>query len=146
MVETTEEVGNFEEKYYYSISAKGFYLQSDMNLYANKPTDLVEISAGDYLAWCNPPEGYYQEFDEKGPRLEELPPIDHQVFTESKRKILLDEATQSIIVWQTKLLMGRKLSNAETESLNAWMDYIDALNDTDISVAPDIQWPTKPTP
>lgn len=145
MVDTTAAEKPFEEKYYYSISAKGFYLQSDMELYANKPSDLVEISTEDYLAWCNPPEGYCQVFDEKGPRLEELPPTDHQAIAESNRKGLLDEATQSITVWQTKLLMGRKLTDAETVSLNAWMDYIDVLNDTDISDAPDVQWPTKPT-
>lgn len=32
---------------------------------------------------------------------------------------------------QTKLLMGRKLTDTETEQLNAWMDYIDELSAID---------------
>ncbi|WP_058972656.1 tail fiber assembly protein [Type-D symbiont of Plautia stali] len=145
MLENIAAENNSSEKYYYSITAKGFYLQSDMDLYANKPSDLIEIPEADYMAWCNPPEGYYQVFDDKGPRIEVLPEPDYQAIADVNRKTLLEEATQTIIVWQTKLLMGRKLSDTETESLNAWMDYIDVLNDTNISDAPNIQWPIKPT-
>lgn len=107
--------------------------------------DLIEISREDYNAWFSPPEGKYGAWVDGRPVIIDIPNPDYQDIAESKRKALLDEATQAITVGQTKLLMGRKLSGDETESLNAWMDYIDALNDTDISVAPDIQWPTKPT-
>lgn len=134
----------FVQKYFYSIITRGFYIQSDMGLYANKPYDLIEIPESDYMSWCNPPEGYYQVFDDKGPRLEPIPAPDYHYIAESNRKALLDEAKQAITVWQTKLLMGRKLTDVDTTSLNAWMDYIDVLNDTDISDAPDVQWPTKP--
>lgn len=53
-------------------------------------------------------------------------------------------AQQKIVVWQTKLLMGRKLTDAESASLNAWMDYIDAVTAIDTSTAPDINWPVPP--
>lgn len=134
-------------KYYYA--GQGFY-SSDVIATAivNGFTmnDLIEISREDYNAWFSPPEGKYGAWVDGRPVIIDIPNPDYQDIAESKRKALLDEATQVFTVGQTKLLMGRKLSGDETESLNAWMDYIDALNDTDISVAPDIQWPTKPTP
>lgn len=106
--------------------------------------DFVDISDEDYQSWCNPPEGYYAVFDEKGPRIEPNPTPDYMAIAENERLLLLDSATQAITVWQTKLLMGRKLTDSEAKSLDAWIDYIDVVNDTDISDAPDVQWPKKP--
>lgn len=56
----------------------------------------------------------------------------------------LDAAKSAIVIWQTKLLMGRKLSDAESTQLNAWMDYIDAVTAIDALTAPDITWPVAP--
>ncbi|MDK4549763.1 tail fiber assembly protein [Enterobacter roggenkampii] len=57
----------------------------------------------------------------------------------------LDYAASKIVIWQTKLLMGRNLTTAETTSLNAWMDYIDAVTLIDTETAPDtIDWPLPP--
>lgn len=63
---------------------------------------------------------------------------------ESDRQSRIDYATSRIIVWQTKLLMGRKLTDSEMAQLNSWMDYIDALAAVDTSTAPDIDWPEQP--
>ncbi|HGC6387418.1 TPA: tail fiber assembly protein [Cronobacter dublinensis] len=63
---------------------------------------------------------------------------------QSNKSNLLEVAAQSISVWQTKLLMGRALTEDETSKLNVWMDYIDAVSAVDTSVAPDINWPVKP--
>lgn len=63
---------------------------------------------------------------------------------ESDRQSRIDYATSQIVVWQTKLLMGRKLTTSEMAQLNAWMDYIDALAAVDTSTAPDIDWPEQP--
>jgi len=63
---------------------------------------------------------------------------------ETDRQSRIDYATSRIIVWQTKLLMGRKLTTSEMEQLNTWMDYIDALEALDTSTAPDIEWPEQP--
>lgn len=131
--------------YYYA--GEGFYRSDLMGTAAANGfslEDLTEISEEDYNAWFNPPEGKYGAWVDGKPVLTNIPAPDYQEIAVSKRKILLDEATQAITVWQTKLLMGRKLTDAETTSLNAWMDYIDVLNDTDISDAPDVEWPTKP--
>ncbi|EHK1640491.1 tail fiber assembly protein, partial [Escherichia coli] len=45
---------------------------------------------------------------------------------------------------QLKLQAGRKLTQAETTSLNAVLDYIDAVTATDTSTAPDVIWPELP--
>lgn len=63
---------------------------------------------------------------------------------EAEKRARIDAATSRIVVWQTKLLMGRKLTDAESASLNAWMDYIDAVTAIDTSTAPDIKWPPLP--
>ncbi|MDE9659454.1 tail fiber assembly protein [Citrobacter braakii] len=63
---------------------------------------------------------------------------------ESEKRGRVGAATSKIVFWQTKLLMGRKLTDDESVSLNAWMDYIDAVTAIDTSSAPDIIWPVTP--
>lgn len=63
---------------------------------------------------------------------------------DAEKQSRLDYASSKIVVWQTKLLMGRKLTTEETASLNAWMDYIDAVTVIDTETAPDIEWPVSP--
>ena len=63
---------------------------------------------------------------------------------ETHKQFLLEEARQKISVWQTKLLMGRTLTDDESACLNAWIDYIDAVTVKDTSTAPNISWPTSP--
>ena len=63
---------------------------------------------------------------------------------EADKTARINEAKSTILVWQTKLLMGRTLTVSETASLNAWVDYIDAVSAVDTSKAPDIVWPDKP--
>lgn len=135
------------EKTYYSVKGKGFY--SDMfpevlNKANEDYGDLAEISKENYDDFFAPPEGYYGLFDEKGPRIEKLPEPDYVAIAENEKQALIDKATTAIIVWQTKLMMGRKLTAKETASLNASMDYIDELNAIDTSTAPDITWPEAP--
>ncbi|HGL6261840.1 TPA: tail fiber assembly protein [Enterobacter roggenkampii] len=66
------------------------------------------------------------------------------VEADEEEQYRLDYAASKIVVWQTKLLMGRKLTTDETAALNAWMDYIDAVTAIDTSTAPDITWPNQP--
>ncbi|QXG07543.1 putative tail fiber assembly protein [Erwinia phage Pecta] len=58
-------------KVYYSVSTKGFYPNNIP--YTNLPEDLVEISQEEYQAFFSEQDGYYQEFDEDGPRLVAIP-------------------------------------------------------------------------
>ncbi|EIV2971409.1 tail fiber assembly protein [Cronobacter sakazakii] len=63
---------------------------------------------------------------------------------EQERQSLLSAAQSSISIWQSKLLLGR-ISDSEKARLNSWLDYIDALQAIDISVAPNITWPYVPS-
>ncbi|MEX1760377.1 tail fiber assembly protein [Escherichia coli] len=63
---------------------------------------------------------------------------------EQEKQTRLTAAQQSISLLQTKLLLGRKLTDAETTRLNSWLDYIDAVTAINASSAPDINWPKLP--
>ncbi len=69
---------------------------------------------------------------------------------ESQREMLLSRARAQLVVGQTKLLLGRELPENEQSSLDAWLDYVDALNAldfTDITSKADvdaIEWPSIP--
>ncbi|EMC9795306.1 tail fiber assembly protein [Enterobacter kobei] len=45
--------------------------------------------------------------------------------------------------WPSKLALGR-LSDADKQSFNEWLDYLDALDAVDISAASDVNWPSRP--
>lgn len=45
--------------------------------------------------------------------------------------------------WPGKAVMGR-ISDAEKNQYNEWLDYLDALEAVDTSTAPNITWPEKP--
>ncbi|WP_312692671.1 tail fiber assembly protein [Kosakonia sp.] len=62
---------------------------------------------------------------------------------EQKKTQLLNEAKNTISLWQTALQLGR-ISDANKARLIAWMDYIDAVEAVETSAAPDITWPTQP--
>ena len=94
------------------------------------------------------PEGKTLGVDKNGnPAWIDIPPLSAEqqiIQAELHKQFLLDEATQRITIWQTKLLMGRKLTDDESSSLNAWMDYIDEVEKTKTDTAPDIEWPVSP--
>lgn len=62
---------------------------------------------------------------------------------EQRKASLLNVAQETISIWQTKLLLSR-ISDEEKAQLNAWLDYIDALNMIDIAAAPSVSWPVAP--
>lgn len=66
----------------------------------------------------------------------------HQI-AEQKKQQLIDNAMQSISVLQLKLHAGRTLTDAEKTKLNTTLDYIDAISATNITTAPDINWPVS---
>ncbi|WP_210459594.1 tail fiber assembly protein [Pantoea ananatis] len=65
-------------------------------------------------------------------------------FNEIEKESRLSFATKKIVVWQTKLLIGRKLTDSESLSLNNWMDYIDALHSIDADTSDKLSWPVAP--
>lgn len=75
----------------------------------------------------------------------DVPPIDYVANAEAEKNSRMDEIALTIAAWQTKLLIGRKLTASETAQLNAWLDYSDILVAVDTSKAPDIEWPERPS-
>lgn len=67
---------------------------------------------------------------------------EEQIAKAEKTKVdLIEAAMKSVATIQLKLQAGRKLSAEETAKLNSTLDYIDGVEATDTSSAPDIQWP-----
>lgn len=65
---------------------------------------------------------------------------------EAQKSALIDEANAFITEqnWQSKLLLGR-LKDSDKAQFNRWLDYIDAVTDTDTSSPASVQFPAKPT-
>jgi hypothetical protein len=61
------------------------------------------------------------------------------------KESLLATATQQIVPLQTKLLLGRKLTASETETLNALLDYVDDLESINSNTTNVIAWPDYPS-
>lgn len=132
---------------YYSIKTQGFYpdellVNFDKNI--DTPEDLRVITDENYNQFFNPPAGYHSVFDELGPRIEKNQAADFLSIAESTKQSILDAIPSKISVYQTKLFMGRTLTDEEKEDLNAWLDYSDKVNAIDTSTAPNITWPTSP--
>lgn len=138
-------------KYKYSASTNLRYLVSLLPEYSNPqelPADMIDITddiAEEYFD-KTPPPGKMRSAGLNGlpvwteipaPSREEL--INHAEHEKQRR---IDEAMQSVSVIKLKLQAGRKLTDIETIKLNQTLDYIDAVEDTDTSTAPEINWPT----
>lgn len=64
---------------------------------------------------------------------------------ENKKRLLIIEAREYIDSkqWVGKAAIGR-LKGDELAQYNLWLDYLDALEAVDASMAPDINWPVPP--
>lgn len=105
-----------------------------------QPTNALVIPVSD-----NVRIGWYYEKGKFSPPTQ--PPKTHDELlreAEAQRQSLIDAAMASISLIQLKLRAGRNLNDAETTRLNAVLDYIDAVEETDTSTAPDIEWPSPP--
>ncbi|AMG59822.1 MULTISPECIES: tail fiber assembly protein [Pantoea] len=61
----------------------------------------------------------------------------------SEKAARVSEANGITQAWQTQLLLGI-ITDADKATLTAWMKYVQAVQATDVSGAPDISWPAKP--
>ena len=134
----------------YSSKTQGFYPSDEEGQVTyieagNLPDDLEEISDDDYAAWVNPPEGKCSAWVDGRPVVVDLPSVNYVALAQDKRNELQAAANAATYTLSLKLQMGRKLTAAETAKVNAWLDYHDALEATDLSDAPDIRWPPEPT-
>lgn len=116
--------------------------QSEFN--PGKKNQLVDVSSAK-LSRVSPGWSYADgSFIEPEPEEKELTPGEQQAAAESQRQALMAEASSVFSNWQTKLLLNRA-TDGEKASLNNWVDYYDALKAVDVSTAPDVSWPEKPS-
>lgn len=62
---------------------------------------------------------------------------------EKQQAALINEANSVAQAWQTQLRLDM-ITDDDKASLTAWMKYIQAVQTTDISGAPNINWPALP--
>ncbi|EPX8934733.1 tail fiber assembly protein [Morganella morganii] len=62
---------------------------------------------------------------------------------ETQKQFFIAEAMEKTQLWQTQLMLGI-ITDEDKASLREWMLYVQKVQVTDISPAPDIDWPQKP--
>ena len=73
------------------------------------------------------------------------PPTKDQLIeqAEAQKQYLIAEVHTETEMLRAKLALKR-IKPDEEALLNAWLDYLDLLEDVDTSTEPDIDWPQKP--
>ena len=136
------------KQYYFDPITAGFYIAPDSPVI---PDGSVEISFDVYsqfagVAW---PEGKILGSVSDGvPAWVDAPPLTHEeliLSAETRKQTLIDQANayMNSKQWPGKAALGR-LKGDELLQYNAWLDYLDALDAVDTSIAPDIDWPEMP--
>ncbi|SPW32309.1 Caudovirales tail fibre assembly protein [Edwardsiella tarda] len=62
---------------------------------------------------------------------------------EQEKVVLLSEVESKTKLWQTQLALGI-ITEKDKEMLTEWMRYAQQIDNVNISLAPDIAWPSKP--
>lgn len=138
-----EQLPAFELRYFIEVDEENYitacyvaFERGDVDKYKGK----IELTPAQYSV-CGPNSMYVDGKVVEGP-VREIP-----VSAEANLAIqaaLIDNASRKMSIWQTKLLMGRKLTDAELASLNAWMDYADLVMAIDANIYGVINWPSPP--
>ncbi|MBY4887686.1 tail fiber assembly protein [Pantoea sp. DY-15] len=112
------------------------FFETDGDISTMFPEDFVWID----VTKTKPAPVYGWVFD--GNKFTE-PAVDYVSQAEQEKNQKLSVAESTISLWQTKLLLGR-ISDTEKDSLNKWLDYIEAIMSINTSKAPKIEWPDSP--
>ncbi|HEJ1050101.1 TPA: tail fiber assembly protein [Morganella morganii] len=90
-------------------------------------------------------EGWVSISKKEADKITNPPPTKEQLIAqaEEKKQYLIAEVQTETQMLKIKLDLKR-IKPAELELLNAWLDYLDLLEEVDTSTAPDIDWPVKP--
>lgn len=140
--------------YFYSPSRNAFYnseLKSDyydaLDAWSD---DCIEVSDAVYQEfYLGYREGYKMVAGtDNQPSWEERPPLTHEEQMEQAemmKQMRINEANNLINEkqWPSKLQLGR-LNEMETTRFNAMLDYLELLENINVSDAPDIVWPLSP--
>lgn len=62
---------------------------------------------------------------------------------EAQKQFLIAESMEKTQLWQTQLMLGI-ITDEDKASLREWMLYVQKVQTTDISTAPNTHWPAKP--
>ncbi|EPK5175111.1 MULTISPECIES: tail fiber assembly protein [Citrobacter freundii complex] len=139
-------------KYIYDAKTNAFYPVELKDSYLDKglwPESGVEIDEETFAEFQAPPPGKVRVAGGDGyPAWATIPPPTHKeqvAMADAHKQSLIDQANEYINSkqWPGKAAMGR-LKDTEKEQYNAWLDYLDALEAMDTSIAPDINWPALP--
>ena len=139
-------------KYIYDAKTNAFYPVTLKESYIAKglwPESDVEIDEETFAEFQKPPAGKMVVAGDDGyPTYADIPPPTHEqlvAIADAEKQSLIDEANEHINSkqWPGKAAMGR-LKDDEKTQYNAWLDYLDALEPIDTSIAPDITWPVPP--
>lgn len=132
--------------YYYSAGIGGFLYEGDRPAFeaaAGWPADAVAISDRWYQHLIDgQTKGKAIVPNEQGkPVLKTIEP-DYPAMAELQKQRLISDAMQSVSVIQLKLQAGRALSESESVTLAAVLDYIDEVESIDTaSVTSQVDWP-----
>lgn len=133
----------------YDPPCTGFWPLDERDLYPNTfPDTGVEVDEATKEKYTGAaPEGKRLGADNKGkPTWLDipLPPKEQQIAeAEVEKQRLIAEASQKNQLWQTQLLLGI-ITDEDKASLREWMLYVQKVQVTDTSNAPNTDWPTKP--
>ncbi|EGG1127657.1 tail fiber assembly protein [Escherichia coli] len=139
--------------YMYSAKNNAFYLSDSEELYKAEgtwPDDAKSVSdkiAEEFMA--ESPVGKKRIAGKDGyPSWGEIPPptqeeLSAAAVVEKQSRIDQTNAYINSKQWPGKAAIGR-LKGDELAQYNLWLDYLDALEAVDTTIAPDIKWPTPP--
>lgn len=138
--------------YSYSASQNVFLMNewSESYIAADSwPADAIEVSEEVFNEFSVPEEGKIRVAGKDGlPAWADIPPPTHDELVaaaEAEKQQRIDQANDYMNSkqWPGKAAMGR-LKDAEKVKYNAWLDYLDELEEVDTTAAPDITWPVPP--
>jgi len=135
--------------YVYSACNNAFYFKEGKQVFGKEwPDDTIDIDEKLFLEFAgNAPEGKQRIAGDDGfPAWQDILALsksDLVTYAEAEKGQKLSLAIATISLWQTELQLGI-ISDEDKASLIAWLAYIKALKNVDISNPPNINWPENP--
>ncbi|EFB9783524.1 TPA: tail fiber assembly protein [Escherichia coli] len=139
-------------KYIYDSLTNSFYpltMKDDYTLVGMWPEKGVEVDEDTFVEFQNPPVGKIRVAGEDGyPTWGDTPPPTKEQLVadvEVKKQTLITQANEYINSkqWPGKSALGRLKEN-EKQQYEAWLNYLDELENIDPKTTEDISWPKKP--
>jgi len=137
----------------YSKTTNAFYLEENKANYQSEgawPDDVTDVSFEVFSEFSGiPPERKIRVPSKDGlPIWQDIPPLTkEQIIALADREIgcRINHANDYMNnkQWPGKAAIGR-LKGDDLAQYNLWLDYLDALEEVDISDAPNVNWPSLP--